>query len=189
MRLMRRETIAGATSGGHQGRSSGNDARLITSLTGKVVSLDADLLDGMDASAFEVAGLTNEVQWFKEAADTLGVTATTERVVFTAPEDLTITGVFVEPAATLTASDTNYATFVIARRDAAGGNKVAVAWKSTRSVGSDGTGNWSAFGTVSLGSLSNTSLTAGQKLTVEITKTGIGVPVPVSIVQIEYTVS
>jgi len=40
-----------------------------------------------------------------------------------------------------------------------------------------------------LGSLSNTCPSAGQKLTVEITKTGIDVSVPVLIVQIEYTLN
>jgi len=162
---------------------------IVTGADGTGSGLDADLLDGMNADAFELGGLTNGVQWFKETADALGVTTVTERVVFTAPEDLTITDAFLEPAATLTASDTNYATVVVARRDAAGGNRVTVASKSTQSVGSGGTGNWSAFGTLSLGSLSNTALTAGQKLTVEITKTGIGVSVPVLIVQIEYTVN
>ena len=40
-----------------------------------------------------------------------------------------------------------------------------------------------------MGSLSNTCPSAGQKLTVEITKTGIDVSVPVLIVQIEYTLN
>jgi hypothetical protein len=114
---------------------------IVTGADGTGSGLDADLLDGMNADAFELAGLTNGVQWFKETADTLGVLTVTERVVFTAPEDLTISDAFVEPAATLTASDTNYATIVISRRDAAGGNRVTVASKSTRSGGSGGTGN------------------------------------------------
>jgi hypothetical protein len=162
---------------------------IVTAADGAASGLDADLLDGMDSSAFEVAGLTGGVQWFKEAADVLGLTATSERVVFTAPEDLTITDAFLEPAATLTASDTNYATFLIARRDANGGNKVTVASESTQTIGSGGSGSWSAFGTLSLGSLSNTSLAAGQKVTVEVTKTGVGVSVPVLILQIEYVLS
>lgn len=162
---------------------------LVTAADGAASGLDADLLDGMDSGAFAVAGLTEGVQWFKEAADSLGPTATSERVVFTAPEDLTITDAFIEPAATLTASDTNYATVVLARRDANGGNKVTVASESTQTVGSGGSGSWSAFGPVSLGSLSNTSLTAGQKVTVEITKTGLGVALPVLILQLEYVVS
>jgi hypothetical protein len=37
--------------------------------------------------------------------------------------------------------------------------------------------------------LTNTSLTEGQKLTIEITKTGVGVALPILSVQVEYTVS
>lgn len=162
---------------------------IVTASDGAASGLDADLLDGMDSGAFEVAGLTDGVQWFKEAADILAITGTSERVVFTAPEDLTITDAFVEPAATLTASDTNYATIVVSRRDANAGNRVTVVSESTQTIGSGGTGSWSAFGTVSLGSLSNTTLTAGQKLTVEVTKTGLGVSVPILTLQVEYVVS
>lgn len=162
---------------------------IVTGADGMGSGLDADLIDGMNASAFELAGLTNGVRWFKEAADTLPVTATSERVVFTAPENITITDVFIEPSATLTASDSNYATFVVASRDATGGNKVTVASRSTQTQGSGGTGSWTAFSTISLGSVSNASLSEGQKLTIEIAKTGLGVSVPILTVQIEYVVS
>jgi G:T/U-mismatch repair DNA glycosylase len=159
---------------------------IVTSNDGAGSTLDADLLDGLSSSAFETAGLANGVQWFKEAADSSALAGTSERVVFTAPEGVTITDVFVEPAAALTASDTAYATIIVSRRDADGGGKVTVASRTTQATG--GTGSWTAFSSVSLGSLSNTSLTEGQKLTIEVTKTGLGVALPVLIVQIEYTV-
>ncbi len=162
---------------------------IVTGADGTGSGLDADLLDGMSSSAFEAAGLANGVQWFKEAADSLGSTATTERVVFTAPENITITDVFVEPAAAVTASDTAYATIVVSRRDVTGVGKVTVASRTTQTSGLGGTGSWTAFSTVSLGSLSNTSLTEGQKLTIEVTKTGLGVSLPILIVQIEYIVN
>ena len=161
---------------------------IVLAADGSGSGLDADLLDGQSAGAFEVNGLANEVQWFKESADTLPTTTTPERVVFTAPENVTITDVFAEPAAGLTASDTNYATILISRRGATGSNEVTVASATTRTAGSGGTGTWNAFETVSLASLSNTSLTEGQKLTIELTKTGLGVVLPVMAVQIEYTV-
>ena len=161
---------------------------IVTSNDGSGSGLDADLLDGLSSGTFELKGLSREVQWFKEAADSVATTATTERVVFTAPENLTITDVFVEPAVALTASDANYATIVIARRDANGGNKVTVASETTQTSGSGGSGNWNAFSTVSLGSLSNTLLSEGMKLTIEVTKPGLGVALPVLIVQIEYTI-
>ena len=162
---------------------------IVLAADGSGSGLNADLLDGQSSAAFEIKGLSQEVQWFKEAADSLATTATTERVVFTAPENITITDVSVEPAVALTASDTAYATIVVSRRDATGGGKVTVASRATQTSGSGGTGNWTAFSTVSLGSLSNTSVTEGQKLTIEVTKTGLGVVLPVLIVQIEYTVN
>jgi hypothetical protein len=161
---------------------------IVTGSDGTGSGLDADLLDGQSAEAFEVDGLSNETRWFKESADSLATTTTSERVVFTAPENVTIIDVSVEPAAALTASDTNYATILLARRDATGGNKVTVVSATTRTSGAGGTGSWTAFGTVSLGSLSNTSLSEGQKLTIEVTKTGLGVGLPVMAVQIGYTV-
>jgi hypothetical protein len=161
---------------------------IVTANDGAGSGLDADLLDGVSSAAFEVDGLSNGIQWFKESADALGTTATSERVVFTAPENITITDVFIEPAATLTASDTNYATITISRRDATGGNRVTVASRTTQTAGSGGTGSWTQFSTVSLGTLSNTSVSEGRKLTIEITKNGLGVAVPVLVLQIEYTV-
>ena len=161
---------------------------IVTANDGTGSGLDADLLDGVSSAAFEVDGLSNGIQWFKESVDGLGTTATSERVVFTAPENITITDVFLEPAAALTASDTAYATITISRRDATGGNRVTVASRTTQTSGSGGTGSWTAFSTVSLGTLSNTSVPEGRKLTIEITKNGLGVAVPVLVLQIEYTV-
>jgi hypothetical protein len=127
-------------------------------------------------------------QWFKETADVLPISTTSERVVFTAPENATITNVTIEPAAAVTASDANHATITIVRRDADGSNQATVVAETTQTVGAGGTGSWTAFSTVFLGSLGNTSLTAGQKLTVAIAKTGLGVALPVLSVQIEYTI-
>jgi hypothetical protein len=160
---------------------------IVTSNDGVGSGIDADFLDGMSSSDFVQADRVQAIQWSKESADGSSLTATSERVVFTAPEDITITDVFVEPAAALTANDLNFATITIARRDSSGGGKVTVATRTTQTTG---TGNWSAFSPVSLGSLSNTALSEGQKVTVEITKPGgVGVVLPVLIVQIEYTVN
>jgi hypothetical protein len=161
---------------------------IVTDADGTGSGLDADLLDGMDAAAFAQVGQSMAAIWFKDSADTLPILATSERVVFVAPEDITITGVTIEPAATLTASDTNYATITASRRDAAGANRITVASRTTQTAGSGGTGSWTLFGTVSLGTLSNTSIAEGEKVTIEITKTGLGVGVPVMMLQVEYTI-
>jgi hypothetical protein len=161
---------------------------IVLAADGTGSGLDADRLDGLSAEAFLTAGQSVSVQWFKETADSLATTATSERAIFTAPEDITITSVTVEPAATLTASDTAYATITILRRDANGSNQVTVVAETTQTAGAGGTGSWTAFSTVSLGTLANTSLAAGQKLTLAISKTGLGVTLPIMTVQIEYTV-
>jgi hypothetical protein len=161
---------------------------IVLAADGTGSGLDADLLDGMSSGAFELSGLANEVQWFKESADPVATATTTERVVFTAPEDVTLTDVFVEPSAAVTASDTNYATVLVSRRDASGGNRATIVSATTRTSGSGGTGSWTAFGRVSLGSLSNTSLAEGQKVTIEVLKAGLGVALPVLAIQVEYTV-
>jgi hypothetical protein len=149
---------------------------------------NSNRLDGLDSTAFALADQTMAAQWFKETADVLPISTTSERVVFTAPENATITSVTIEPAAAVTASDANHATITIVRRDADGSNQATVVAETTQTVGAGGTGSWTAFSTVSLGSLGNTSLTAGQKLTVAIAKTGLGVALPVLSVQIEYTI-
>ena len=161
---------------------------IVLAADGSGSTLDADLLDGQSSNAFALAGETHTASWFKEAADSLATTATSERVVFTAPENVTITDVIVEPAAAVTASDTNYATITVSRRDSNGSNQVTVVSETTQTAGSGGSGSWTAFSGVSLGSLSNTALTAGQKVTIAITKSGVGVSLPILSVHIEYTV-
>jgi hypothetical protein len=96
---------------------------IVTDNDGAGSTLDADLLDGMSSGSFQAASVPDEAQWFKETADSLGSTATFERVVFTAPANVTITDVVVEPAAAVTASDTAYATITVSRHDATGGGK------------------------------------------------------------------
>jgi hypothetical protein len=161
---------------------------IVMAADGAGSGLDADLLDGQTSADFALAGETQGVQWFKESAEAAALTATSERAVFTAPEAVTITGILIEPAASLTADDTNYATITVARRDATGGNKATVRSLTTQTSGTGGSGNWTAFSTISVGSFSNTSLSAGQKITIEISKTGLGVAVPVVAVQVQYTV-
>jgi hypothetical protein len=149
--------------------------------------LDADLLDGLSSEAFALAAEV-PVQWHKESVDPLATTTTSERVVFTAPLNVTITDIFVEPAGAVTADNRNYATITVYRRNSNGANQVVVASETTQLNSSGRSGDWASFKAVSLGTLSNTSATPGRKLTIEITKQGGGVILPVLTLQIEYTV-
>jgi hypothetical protein len=66
---------------------------IVTDNDGTGSGLDADLLDGLDSTAFQLATTVSAATWFKESADGVGTTATSERVVFTAPAGVTITDV------------------------------------------------------------------------------------------------
>jgi hypothetical protein len=158
---------------------------IVAAADGADSGLDADLLDGLSSDAFVLADNEAAVPWFKEA-DGSALATTSERVIFTAPQDVTVTGASIEPAGAVTASDANFATITLARRDAGGGGKVTVASTTTQTTG---TGSWTAFAAESLGTLANASLSEGQKLTIEVSKTGLGVALPVLTVQIEYTVA
>lgn len=124
--------------------------------------------------------------WHKDTADATAATATAEQVFFEAGDSITITAVNIQPAAALTADATNNASIVVARRDANAANKVTVATLTTTA---GGTGTWVAFDDITGTTLTNTALTDGQKLTVEITKGGTGVAVPIMDLVVEYTVN
>lgn len=120
----------------------------------------------------------------KEADDSAAGDATAEIPVFQAQDAVTITGAFYLPASTLTANDTDYATLLCYRRDSSGGSQATIASVATTTGGS---GNWTAFDGVSLGTLSNTAIASGEMVTFEITKAASGVVVPRGSFQIEYT--
>jgi hypothetical protein len=120
--------------------------------------------------------------WFKEAADAMAADATAERVAYTAKEHEVVSRIRIQPAAGLTANATDFASVIVTRRDANGANSAVVATLATTVLG---TNSWVAFDDVVAASLANTSLTPGQKLTVQITKSGAGVVVPVSSVHID----
>ena len=123
--------------------------------------------------------------FIKAAADTLAATATAEITVFQAQDAVTLTAVFYLPAAALTADNSNYATLFCYRRNSTGGAQTTAASVTTQITGS---GNWTAFDGVSLGTLSVSAVAAGEMVTFEITKTGTGVIIPAGVFQVEYTV-
>lgn len=120
----------------------------------------------------------------KEAADAAAADATAEHGFFQAPTALTVTAVYYLPDAALTADDTNFATLTVSRRSTSGGSKVQVAQAATTT---GGTGNWVAFDSESLGTITNAALAVGEVLTWEIAKSGTGVVVPSGTLQIEYS--
>ena len=110
--------------------------------------------------------------WQKAAADGAAGTATAESVIPRLKRQERIVSIEYVPAAALTANDTNYATITIRKRDGAGGAAVTVASVTTKITG--GSGDWTAFQAVSLGTIANADLLVGDLLTIEITKPGTG---------------
>ena len=90
-----------------------------------------------------------------------------------------VVGVRVSSPSLVSANDTNYATFLVSSRTAAGASKTTVASQGTLTSGSGGTGDLVAFGNVNIAlTAGNSVIPAGGSLTVEITKTGAGVAIP-----------
>lgn len=121
----------------------------------------------------------------KHDADSAAADTLSEHMVMQAQDAVTVTKIFFLPDAALTANDTDYAVLTVYRRDADGTNQVSVATVNTQTGGS---GNWTAFDGIDLGTISNSSISTGQVLTFEITKQGSGVVVPAGTLQIETTV-
>jgi len=154
-------------------------------------------VDGVDVAAHDHSSGTGQTRLAakdrrriaslsKDAADGAAATATAEHAIFKAPEAVTVTKVYFIPDSTLTADDTNYATLLVYRRDGDGTNQVTIG--SIQTTITAGTNDWAAFVAEDFGSLSNTALTTGQQITVEITKAASGVVVPAGAWQVEYTV-
>lgn len=130
-------------------------------------------------------------QWNKPAADGAAGTATAETPFYRHPlvqsgsplativDKLSIKDIKYTPGAALTADNANYATITIRKRSALGADLGVVASVTTQITGS---GNWTAWVAVNL-ALANSSdstvdMAPGDILTVQITKTGSGVVVP-----------
>lgn len=120
--------------------------------------------------------------WQKAAADGAAGTATAESVIPRPMLAARVVGVEFVPAAAVTANDTDYATITVRKRDGAGGAASVIASVTTKITG--GSGNWTAFVAVSLGTITNADLLAGDILTVEITKAASGVAIPIGYLRV-----
>lgn len=146
------------------------------------------------AGVFVLMGVHNPTQLaepptrmasYTKAVDAAASTTLAELVIERVPSASTVIGVYFAPSAALTADDTNYATLTVSQRDGIGGAAASVAAKTTKITG--GSGDWTAFVPVSLGTLTNASLIAGSVLTLTIAKAGTGVAIPSGTLVVLYT--
>lgn len=114
-------------------------------------------------------------QWAKTAADGAAGNATAETVIGRAAFALPIGHTFYfNPAAALTADNTNNAVITISKRTG-GGGAVTVATLTTNVAA----GNWTAWTAVPI--VSTAAVAVGDVLTITITKGGTGVVVPAGV--------
>lgn len=116
-------------------------------------------------------------------------TDVSERSVATVPGDSAdtydVTEVNVQFDGSVTANDTNFATVTLYKRNADGTSQTKLAEQTTKTSGSGGTGDLSAFEAFTL-SISTAAITGGQSLTMEVTKSGTGVDLARGTMAIEY---
>jgi hypothetical protein len=87
--------------------------------------------------------------------------------------------VTITPNAALTASDTLFVTYTIAKRTAATpGTPVTIATATTKTSGSGGTGNWTAWVPVTIPLVAGLSLAPGDVITVTATHASTGTATP-----------
>lgn len=167
------------------GAAVGEVLRALSATTAAFDQLNFSDLAGTISATQATANFRRHMAVFiKDTADAAAADATAEIPIFQAVSAVTITGAFFLPAAALTAADTNFATLFCRRRNSTGGGVVTVASVTTEVAN----GNWTAFDGVSLGTLSNTAVAAGEMILFEITKTGTGIVIPRGVLQIEYTI-
>lgn len=185
------ETAQGAVELGADNEESASRAARSVGATGAVnglVRLAADLAGPSSTAAAPTVATKLRKLTFTVAkpADNSAAQTTVEAVFGNIDEAATVTRIVYTPAAGLTANDTDYATIIVRKRDAAGANPTVVDQVTTQITG--GTGNWTAWDDVDFGAIASAALVASSKLTFEITKTGAGVVVPAGALTLFYTI-
>lgn len=137
--------------------------------------------DKTDAQIYEeIAGVSEyTTSHLKQAADALAATATAVKLFDVTRHACRVKAVYFLPEATLTASDTDYATISLVKNDAAAGSETTVASLTTETAVTGGTGDLAVKTAYELTLVpAATSLDAGQGLGFKIAKAGDGVVVP-----------
>jgi hypothetical protein len=104
--------------------------------------------------------------------------AVAETHVASIPAAQTLTALRIRPDAALTADDTNFDTITVSTRTSSGGSKTTLGSITTKTAGSGGTGNWTAFVDVTIPITGSAVLAAGMEITCEASLGGAGVALP-----------
>jgi hypothetical protein len=156
--------------------------------SGYATAIDAG--GNLTCSTLAAKERTRTTDYQKIAADLNAAAATAEAPVAKIPGYAsTVVAAHFTPSAALTCSDTNYATITVSKRSA-GGAATQLFQKQTKCTG--GTGSWTQYAPVSLGSVAGggaDAMGADGVFTWQISKSGSGVVVPAGVLTIEYTVN
>lgn len=144
------------------------------------------------AGAAGATGATGPTNWstfhLKSGADGAAGTGYGERTIFRYAAAGTLASVYVYPtAAGLTSNDTNYASIIFTRYNSSGVSQATMLTATTKTSGSGGTGDWTQNRPLSLGTVSSGTGSAGDYITIQITKAGTGVITPISQYQLDFT--
>lgn len=123
-----------------------------------------------------------QATFVKAGADALAATETAALVFFRAPQAIRVKDIYLLPGDDVTAHAANFATFIVASADGAGGEATARATFATDTVATD---DLSAMVPKLLTTV-DFNMSAGEILTFEITKDGDGVIVPQSAIVVTY---
>lgn len=126
---------------------------------------------------------------YTQPADAAASTTTAENIMIRLPMTGTISSIKLTPTGAATASDTLYATITLNKRDGAGGSSTTMATVTTKTSGSGGTGNWVAFTTIDVGTLTGAYCAAGTVFTITVAKASTGTQLPQFAVSFNYTAS
>lgn len=110
-----------------------------------------------------------------KAQDAAAGTATAETILFRVPSACSLVSFQYVPKGALTGHDTNNAVITIRRRPASGPGTPATIVARTTNVAN---GNWVAWTAVDFGTLANSTLNAGDIITMQIEKAASGVQIP-----------
>lgn len=111
-------------------------------------------------------------QGWQYGGDSAASTTVAEEVIAYVANASKITALKIVPTGAVTSSDTDYGTITIKVRDGAGGAAATLATATTKTSGGGGTGDWAAFTTVDMGTVTNGTLTAGSVITFTLAKSG-----------------
>lgn len=127
------------------------------------------------------------VEWFKDEDDAAASTATAERTIYRAKNDVALTAARYTPNAAVAADASNTVQITIDKRPVAGYGTPVLAADYDSTTGQNGAMTAFTPAAFDMGSVANRTLVSGDTLTVEIAKSGTGVILPAGVLDLDFS--